>query len=341
MSASRRSATSNLARRDFLRLGGAGIAGATVLSACGTGGASSASSFPQRPISILIGYEAGGGTDVGARTLQPYLEEELGTSLTIENKPGGGGWVAWTDLLSAKPDGYTIGFINTPNLQTGYLNPAFNRNHSLEDFAPIANQVTDYGAIGVRADGQRFETIDDLVNHAKENQLTATTTGVGSDDHLASLAVNDKHGTKFKPVHTEGSGEGKSSVLGGHIDVLFANVGEMKPLSDDGSLKILAVLKDDEERSEFLPDVLTLREAGYPGVASWSSRGLAAPADVNPEVLKVLTKAVSAAIQNPKHEEEMAKQGLTVEFYKREEYLNKILRADEKTARRLGQKYIW
>lgn len=341
MSARRKLTTNSLDRREFLKLGGAGVVGATVLGACGTGGASGASNFPQRPVSVLIGYAAGGGTDVGARTLQPYLEEELGASLTIENKPGGGGWVAWTDLISAKPDGYTIGFINTPNLQTGYLNPAFDRDHNLKDFAPIANQVTDYGAIGVRASNEQFEDIDDLVNHAKQNQLTATSTGVGSDDHLASLALNDKHGTKFKAIHTEGSGEGKSSVLGGHIDVLFANVGEMKPLYDDGQLNILAVMKDDEERSEFLPDVPTLREARYPGVASWSSRGLAAPAEIDSEVLSVLTKAVSAAIQNPKHEEEMARQGLAVEFHKREEYLNNILRPDEKKARELGQKYVW
>lgn len=330
--------TRDLARRDVLRLGGVGFAGATLLAGCGS---SSASSFPTRPITMIVSYEPGGGTDVGARTLQPYLEEELGTSLTIVNKPGAGGWVGWTELVNAKPDGYTIGFINTPNLQMGYLNPAFERDNSLADFAPIANQVTDYGAIAVRADDDRFETIEDLMEFAATNRVTATSTGVGSDDHLSSLALNDQHGTKFEPIHNKGSADSKSAVLGGHVDVMFANVGEIKPVADEGSVRVLAVSKDDEERSEFLPDVPTLKEAGYPGVASWSSRGIAAPAGVEPKVLEVLTKAVSAAIQNPEHEKEMSRLGLAVEFYKGKEYLNEILEPDEQLARELGQKYIW
>lgn len=338
MSLYRPSKDRDLARRDFLRLSGAGLAGTALLAGCGSSGAST---FPTRDITLLIAYAAGGGTDVGARTLQPFVEEELGGSLQIVNKPAGAGWAAWTDLINAKPDGYTLGFINTPNLQMGYLNPAFHRNNGLSDFTPIANQVTDYGAIGVRAGDKRFKNIGDLINLAKTEQLTATSTGVGSDDHLASLTLNDKYDTKFKAIHGEGAADSKSEVLGGHVDVMFANVGEIKPLHDDGKIKVLAVMRDDEKRSEFLPDAPTLHEAGYPGVASWSSRGIAGPADMDPEVLEKLTKAISAAINNPKHKKKMAKVGLAVDLVKRDEYMDKILKPDEAKAKKLGKKYIW
>jgi tripartite-type tricarboxylate transporter receptor subunit TctC len=261
-----------------LKIGGAGLIGATFLGGCAAGtGGGGASDFPSRPIDVIVAYEAGGGTDVGARILQPFVEEELGQSINIVNRPGGGGWVGWTELAQAEPDGYTIGFINTPNLMTGYLNPEFNREQSLESFAPIGNQVTDYGAIAINPDDSRFSTIEELIEYAKENGLTATSTGVGSDDHFASLTLNDEFGTKFEAIHNSGAAESRAAVLGGNVDVLFANVGEVKPLHDDEELKVLAVMRETAERSPFLPDVPTLPEAGYDGVYSWSSRGWPAP----------------------------------------------------------------
>lgn len=340
MSQSRKLVGRYLERRDFLKLGGTGVIGAAVLGACGTAG-SRGSSFPTRPIQIIVGAPAGGETDSGARILQPYLEKELGTSLTIVNKPGAGTWLSALEIIKAEPDGYTIGFINDPHLQAAYLNPNFDRDYTLHDLTPIANQVTDYSAIGVRTKRQKFKTIGELIEHARRKELTTTTTGVGGDDELVALALNDKFGTKFKPVRFDGTSEGVASVLGGHTDVLFANVGGQVPLADEGNIDPLCVIKDDEQRSDYLPKAPTLKEAGYPGIEFWSSRGLAGPANMDPKVLDVLTKACASAIRNPEHVKKMARQGLQVDLSLREKYLNKILKPDEKRVRRLGDKYVW
>ena len=327
-------------------MGGAGLVGATFLAGCAGGTAGGGdnggggSNYPTRPIDVIVAYAAGGGTDVGARILQPYVEEELGQSITIVNRPGGGGWVGWTELMNAKPDGYTIGFINTPNLQTGYLNPAFDRDASLEDFAPIGNQVTDYGAIYINPNDNRFANINELIEFAQANELTATSTGVGSDDHFSSLILNDRFGTNFSAIHTEGSAESRAGVLGGNIDVLFANVGETKPLHDDGELKAVAVIKETEEASPFLPDVPTLAAAGYDGVSSWSSRGLAGPSGIDSERMNVLVSAFEAAITNQEHIDELANQGLQVDYKAPEEY-QEMLQRDKEMVQELGQKYIW
>jgi tripartite-type tricarboxylate transporter receptor subunit TctC len=329
-----------MSRRDFLKLCGAGVVGTTLLGGCRESVSGGSSNFPTRPIEVIVAYEAGGGTDVGARILQPYVEDELGQSLNIVNKPGGGGWVGWGDLAQATPDGYTIGFINSPNFMTGYLNPELDIRHNLDSFSPIGNQVTDYGAIGINPEDERFSTIDELIEYAKQNRLTASSTGVGSDDHFSSLTLNDKFGTKFEAVHTEGAAANITSVLGENIDVLFANVGEMKPLHDDGRLKVVAVMSDREERSEYLPDVPTLSEAGYSGVYSWSSRGIAGPAGLDPGVKDVLVSAFKTAINKKGHLDKLAEQGLEVD-YKAPDAYRKMLERDEERAKKLGEKYLW
>ncbi|WP_408007985.1 tripartite tricarboxylate transporter substrate binding protein [Pseudalkalibacillus sp. A8] len=304
----------------------------------GSAGGEGAGDFPDKPINVIVSYEAGGGTDTGARILLPYVEEELGVTVNVINKPGGGGWVGWTELANADPDGYTIGYINTPNLMTGYLDPKFNRKQNLESFEPIANHVTDPGAIAIRADEDRFTNIEELMEYAKENELTATSTGVGSDDHYASLKLNDKFGTKFKPVHNKGAADSKASVLGGHVDVLFANVGELASLQKEGDIKIIAVMS--KERSPFLEDVPTLEESGFEDVYSWSARGLAAPAGIDPEKLEILRAAFEKGIKNEEQKKKMGDMGLQVDYLDGEEY-KQLLKDDEKAVKDLSDLMGW
>nr|WP_285874560.1 tripartite tricarboxylate transporter substrate binding protein [Halalkalibacter oceani] len=263
----------------------------------------SESDFPKKPITLIVSFSAGGGTDLGARLLASYIEEDLGVPVSVVNKPGGGGWVGWTDLVNANPDGYTIGYLNTPNLITGYMNPELGRNEDLDSFTTIGNHMTDPGVIAIRRDDDRFSTLDELIEYAKEHELTTTSTGVASDDHTAALKVNQAQGTQFKAVHANGFGENKANVLGGHVDVFFANVGELVSDHENGEVEILAVLS--EERSPYLPDVPTFEEEGYGKVYSWSARGIGAPAGLEPEVLEILESAFERAITNPEQIEQM------------------------------------
>ncbi|WP_422484966.1 tripartite tricarboxylate transporter substrate binding protein [Gudongella sp. DL1XJH-153] len=278
-----------------------------------------AEGYPDKPINVIVSYSAGGGTDVGARILLPYVEEELGVPLNVVNKPGGGGWVGWTDLTNADPDGYTIGYINTPNLITGYLDPQYNRtDKSIDSFDLIGNHVLDYGAVAVKIDDDRFDTVEDLMEYAKENDLIAASTGAGSDDHIAQLRLNQEFDTQFVNLATSGASEGKAALLGGHIDVWFANVGEVAVPNENGEVKVLGVLS--EERSQFMPEVPTFEESGYPGVYTWSARGLAAPDGMDPAVLEILVEAFDKAINNPEQIEKMNEMGLAVHHLKGDEY---------------------
>jgi len=295
-------------------------------------------SYPDKPITVTISYSAGGGTDTGARILLPYVEEILGVPVNVVNRPGGGGWVGWTYLLNQEPDGYTIGYINTPNLMTGYLNPEYNRDKSIDDFDLISNHVLDYGAIAVKADDDRFQTIDDLIEYAKKNDLTATSTGVGSDDHIAALKVNDEVGTKFVAVHGKGAAHGKAGVMGGHIDVLFANVGEATVPHKNGELRVLAVMSP--ERSEFLPDIPTLEEKGYGKIYSWSARGIAAPKGIDPEKLQVLSDAFAKAMANAEHIKKMNEMGLAVKPLIGDEYYQ-FLKDDESGVKKVSHLMGW
>ncbi|WP_186356663.1 tripartite tricarboxylate transporter substrate binding protein [Streptomonospora sp. PA3] len=330
-------------RRRFLRMGGLGLAGAAaggLLTGCGAASGAEGR-YPQRPIQMIIAYAAGGGTDVGARILQPFLEKELGGQLQIVNRPGGGGWAGWNEIVQADPDGYTLGFVNSPNFMTGYLDPRLGREGVGPDsFTFIANQVTDYGAVAIHPDDKRFDDIGGLMAYAKKHPLIVTSTGVGSDDHYASLRLADRYKTKFDVLHNEGSSDGISDLLGRNADVVFANVGELTSHHEAGELKVVAVMKDSQERSKYLPDVPTLAEAGFGGVESWSSRGIAGPAGLDPGVVERLSAACRTAINNPEHIEQLGKQGLEVDYRAPEDYL-RMIRKDDKNIRRIGEKYVW
>jgi tripartite-type tricarboxylate transporter receptor subunit TctC len=282
--------------------------------------------YPNRPIQLIVSYAAGGGTDVGARLLTPYLEKKLGQPVTVVNITGGGGWVGWTQLAHAKPDGYTIGYINIPNMIIGYLDPAMKRKENLESFAPIANHVLDYTVFAVRKDS-KFKNIDELIAYAKEHpgELSATSTGVGSDEHISLLEIERKTGAKFQMVQTKGFAECLTQVLGGHVDVLLGNVGEVVGPARNGDIRVLAVMS--EERSEYLPDVPTLKEKGI-DVISFAARGIAAPAGVPQEVIDKVAEAIREAIENPEHKKKMEELGLALKYMHGEEYQN-FLKAQE------------
>lgn len=287
-----------------------------------------ADKYPEKAITVIIPFGAGGNTDVGARVLFPYVQEELGVPLTIVNKAGGGGWVGWTSLLNAKTDGYTIGYINTPNLITGYLDPQYKRNKSLDDFDLIANHVTDYGCISINKKETRFSNISELMEYAKKHELTATTTGAKGDDHIAMLKLNKRYGTKFVPVHSKGTANQRAAIIGGHVDVNFSNVGDTNIAHKDGELKILAVMAP--ERSDFIPEVPTLDESGYPGVYSWSSRGLAAPKGLTEEQLTILRNAFAKGLANPEHLKKMKTMGLKVDILTGQDYMDMLVNEEQR-----------
>jgi tripartite-type tricarboxylate transporter receptor subunit TctC len=264
--------------------------------------------YPERNISLIVPYGAGGGTDITARLLARDLEPVLGKPVTVENRAGGGGWVGWGALANARPDGYTIGYLNVPSMYAGYLDRQYNRKETLDSFTPLMNHVIDYNIWAVKADSP-FKTVKDVIEAAKKtpNGIVVTAHGAGTDDHLAILSMETETGAKFGIVHNRSTNDSKTQVLGGHVHVLGANVSEVAEEVKAGQLRMLGVMAP--ERSRFLPDAPTFKEQGFHQV--WSvSRGVAAPAGLPKEVEAKLVAALTQVINSKEHRDRAEKLSL-------------------------------
>jgi tripartite-type tricarboxylate transporter receptor subunit TctC len=252
--------------------------------------------WPERPLSMLVAYPAGGGTDVAARLLAKVMERVLGQSIVVVNRPGAGGEIGFTELARARPDGLTIGFINTPTIMTIPIERPGAR-FRLADFAPIANVVDDPGAIWVRP-ASPFRGIADLVAEAKRRPATISygTSGVGSDDHLAMLALQRAAGAEFLHIPFAGGAPVRTATLSGQIELGVVNIGEGIGDARQGLLRALGVMAP--QRWEGAPDVPTFREQGF-DVVDGSMRGLAAPAGVPREILERLAAVARQAMADP------------------------------------------
>ena len=294
-------------------------AAVTLATALNFSGAS-AQQYPTRPINMIVAFPPGGSTDIGARVVAGITEKILGQPVVVVNKGGAGGQVGWTELARAKPDGYTIGFLNLPATNTTILDPERQAIFNETSFTPIANQVLDPGVIWVAASSS-FKTLKDVLDAAKAKPGTvrAATTGILSDDHLAILMVEEASpGVNFRIVHLLGSAAQMKETLGGNIDVSFDNVGGIVPQVKSGQVRALAVL--DGERSKFLPDVPTTKELGLPTVISSSTRGIAGPKGMDPALVKTLQEAFSKAMKDPDHIKRLEDAGLAIKVMVGAEY---------------------
>jgi tripartite-type tricarboxylate transporter receptor subunit TctC len=283
-------------------------------------GPSTAADFPTRPVQLMIAFPAGGSTDVAARIVASIAEKQLGQTIVVVNRGGAGGQVGWTDMSRARPDGYYMGFINLPALNTVILDPERKAAFKVDAFVPVINQVLDPGIIWVKADSP-YKSLKDLLEAAKRtpNKLSAATTGILGDDHLAILMAEEAYpGAIFRIVHLEGSAAQLTAILGGHIDVAFDNVGSIYRRVRTGELRALAVM--DTRRSLFLPDVPTTPELGFPTVISNSTRGIAVPKGTPAPIIKTLEQVFKKAMEDPEHVKKMDEQGLALRIMVGEEY---------------------
>jgi tripartite-type tricarboxylate transporter receptor subunit TctC len=258
---------------------------------------------PGRPITIIVAYPPGGGTDVTARIVAPLLQAELGTTVNVENKAGAGGQVGFTELSRARPDGYTIGYLILPTVITTYLDPERQAVFGRDSFQLLGMQDNDVGVVAVLKDSPH-QTLRDLVEAARANPDTITTadSGIMSDDHIAAVKLGEAANVKFRVVHFDGSAPGRTALMGGHIDSYFGNVSELTAQMKADQIRMLAVF--DNERSMFYPDVPTAKEEGYE-VLSGVHRGMAMPAGAPPAVVERLSTALKKVYDSREFQDKM------------------------------------
>ncbi|TKW66091.1 MAG: tripartite tricarboxylate transporter substrate binding protein [Paracoccus denitrificans] len=278
--------------------------------------------YPERPINMIVAYSAGGGTDIAARTLAPYIEKHLGegASIVVLNRPGAGGEIGFTELAQAEPDGYTIGFINTPNLLTIPIQRE--ARYSLESLTPIANVIDDPDAFSFLPSSE-IKTIEDLIAYAKENpgQVTYGTTGLGSDDHLSALEFERMTGVELKHIPFPGNADVRTAVLGGHVMMASMNISETMADVEEGTLHALGQMAT--ERWSGAADIPTFQEQGY-DIIMGSMRGIGAPGNLPEDIADKLEAAVKAAVEDPEFQEKAKQQHLALSYLGSEAYLAEL-----------------
>ena len=288
-----------------------------------------AQSYPDRPIQLMVAFPPGGSTDVAARVVAAIAEKAIGQPIVVVNKGGAGGQVGWTELVRQKPDGYYIGFINLPGMNTIIADPERQALFNIDSFIPIINQVLDPGVVWVRAESE-LKTFQDLVDATKKSPGTirASTTGILSDDHLAILMYEEATNAVVRIVHLDGGATQMKETLAGNIDVSFDNVGSIVKQVKGGQVRALAVM--DPERSKYLPDVPTTKELGFPTISSNSSRGIAAAKGTPAPIVAKLAEVFKKAMDDPEHVKRLDDAGLGLKVLTGDEYAKYYTELHEK-----------
>ena len=283
----------------------------TLLAAIGAlaiGAAPAWAAWPEKPIELVVGFAAGGGTDITARTLAVHLGRHLGTQVVVTNKAGASGELGLAQVAKAAPDGYTIGMTNMPGLVT--LPIERRTQFKGGDFAYIANLVRDPSAFSVLANG-KYKTLADLIADAKARpgEISYGSTGVGTDDHLAMALFERLTGTRLNHVPYNGAGPLRTAVLGGHVVVGGMNLGEVMPFRD----KVQVLAQASAGRSQLAKDVPSFTEQGVNLVFS-SERGIVAPVGIPAEVQQRLADALRAIAADPEFQKQMVTQFTEMDY---------------------------
>ncbi len=244
---------------------------------------STIAAFPDKPITIIVTYSAGGGADVQIRIVARYLEKELGVPVVVRNIVGGGGQTGWDTAAKSRPDGYTWVNLNLPQLisqpavrETGY---------TAQSFDPLVMFRDEPSALAVRADNPK--SLHELIADAKKQpgKVSMGTTGKWLHTDLALALFEDSANVSFAEVNVEGQTELNRLLLGGHVQAGFGNTSAFYRLTEQ--LKVLAVAG--KKRTPVLPDVPTFEEQGFPGVDSPVTMGLGVPKGTPPDIVNPLS----------------------------------------------------
>jgi tripartite-type tricarboxylate transporter receptor subunit TctC len=272
---------------------GALTAGASLLAAPALAQQGSIAWRPDRPIEILVGFAAGGATDLDARLYARFLEGRIGGSVVVVNRPGAGGEVALAATARGRPDGHTMGTTNMPGLLTIPIERT--AQYKLDDLAPIGNLVTDPSAISVHADSP-WRTLQDLLEDARRRPeaISFASPGIGTDDHLQLVLIQQATGARLNHVVFQGDAPIRTAILGRQVDSTGLNLGFV--LATPDGFRILS--QGGARRSRFAPDIPTLREMGIP-VEMASERGLVMPAGTPPGVVARFREATESVARDP------------------------------------------
>lgn len=291
--------------------------------------------YPDRPVELIVGFAAGGGTDVTARTFARFLERELGGAVVVNNRPGASGEIGLAYVARSRPDGHVLGITNMPGLVSLPIErraPQF----TLDDFEYVANLVADPSAFSVHATSP-IRDFADLVARAQQAPETISfgSTGVGTDEHLALVLFQAAAAVKLVHVPFPGAGPMRTAMLGRQVEVGGLNVGEVA--ATPSGLRML--VQGGATRSAFVPDVPTFREAGL-DVAMSSERGIVVAKSTPEDLVARLREATAKVARDPGFREQCRAQFTELDYVDGPAWRARLAEADARF-RQMWQRQPW
>jgi tripartite-type tricarboxylate transporter receptor subunit TctC len=288
-------------------------------------GPADAQRYPDRPIKLILPYTAGSPNDVLARLVAPHLSDQLGQSVVIENRPGGGTAVGVNAVMTAEPDGYTLLFSNTPShLIAPFVSKGFIYD-PIRDFVPIAT-IGSSSNVMVIANGVPATTVQEFVAHAKANPGKLNFGfGQGTLPQLVGEMFKRAAGVDILNVPYKGGAQAVTDMLGGRIHMNIGTASTLMPLHRAGKLRAIAYTGT--KRFPGLPEVPTMIESGLPDVTSVTYYGILGRGGLSSEIVGAVNHAINQSLKSEALRTAMAKLGFAVKTVSPREYAT--LLADE------------
>jgi len=280
--------------------------------------------FPNKPVTIVVGFEPGGGTDTTARILQGPLGEQIGQQVIVENRAGAGGNIAVDHVAKAAPDGYTIVLANVGALA---VNPHILKTpyDPLKDLLPIS-MAAEFANVLVVQPSLPIKTVADYVDYAKKNpaKLTYASSGIGGAGHLSGELLKSVAKVDIVHVPYKGGGPAMQGFLGGQVDSFFAT--PISSISQIRAGKARAVATTGSKRAALMPEVPTIAEAGYQGYEALNWYGFLAPRGTPKDIIDRLNREIVKALANPQAVAALHKTGTEPKSSTPEEFAQYIKR---------------
>ena len=276
-----------------------------------TAGVAQAQNYPEKPITFLVPYAAGGLTDVLAREVGAHMSKKLGQPVVVDNKPGGAAQVGMNVLKKAPADGYTVFIGDVPSLAT---NVGLFKNLSYDprtDLQPVGELIVSPALVVVPMNSP-YQTFEDLVKGASEKPqgLTYASQGVGTGGHLFGTLLQNKLNQEMTHVAYKGSIPGLQDTISGQVDFMYDAIPTSGPFVLGDKLRALAI--GSKERSPLLPNVPTLEELGYGEIVPTFWWGVAVKKGTPDEIVELLSKSVAEAMHDPQIAGKFTSQGVLI-----------------------------
>ncbi len=278
-------------------------------------GSQEEASYPSKDVKVIIPWSVGGMTDVLTRPITSWLEDYFGVNFIVENKPGGGGVVGSLLIENSNNDGYVIGTTSMSTISAKYISPVY---PDIKNVELISQVITIPATVTVNADSP-WQTIEEYVEYAKAHpgELKNSNSGNGASAHIYAEIFAAEAGIELNHIPYDGYAEGVTALLGGHVDSTNIPLPDVAQHVASGDLRLLAIAS--AERHPDYPDVPTLKEKGF-DIVLGNYSGFVAPADTDPEKIRILDEAIGKCLEDPAIRDFLLKAGYQPLYSNRMEF---------------------